>query len=157
MYVLCCSGLDMRLISCLVQSREHTCVSWFTVLCCSSGNFLNSDERNAEEKTFDSSSDLRAVTLTKVTGMHFGIIFPILMELTLIITCLFMLTQQYLNSHWSWWCCYGWPCCHTLQWCWTEMGACELESECPVVTMKEFWEISRSLLSIMMNMSLIGN
>jgi len=32
------------------------------VLCCSSGSFLNNDERNAEEKTCDSSSDLQAVT-----------------------------------------------------------------------------------------------
>ena len=75
--------------------RPH--VSWFAVICCNSGSFLNNDERNAVEKTCDSSSDLRAVTVTKVTGMHFGVIFPVLTELTLIITNLLMLRQQYLT------------------------------------------------------------
>jgi hypothetical protein len=67
------------------------------VHCCNSGSFLNNDERNAVEKIYDSSSDLQAVTLTKVSGMHFGIIFQIPIELTLIITYLLMLTQQYLT------------------------------------------------------------
>ena len=93
--------------------------------------------------------------LTKVARMHFGIIFPILMELTLIITYLLMLTQQYLAFPliWSWCCCcYGWPHCNTLQWWWTEICACQLESEHTIVTTKELWELSRSLLSIMMRM-----
>jgi hypothetical protein len=67
------------------------------MLCCNSGSFLNNDERNAVEKTCDSSSDLQAVTLTKVNGMHFGVTLPIPIELTLIITYLLMSAQQYLT------------------------------------------------------------
>jgi len=37
------------------------------------------------------------VPLTKVTRMRFSVIFPIPMELTVIITYLLMLTQQYLT------------------------------------------------------------
>jgi hypothetical protein len=40
---------------------------------------------------------MQAVTLTKVTGMPFDVIFSVPMELTLIITYLLMLTQQYLT------------------------------------------------------------
>lgn len=60
-----------------------------------SGGFLNIDERNAVGKTGDNYLDLQAVTLTEVTEMQSSIIFPILMELTLIISYLLMPTQQY--------------------------------------------------------------
>ena len=122
------------------------------------GSFLNNDEGNTVDKTCGNSSDLQAVPLTKVTRMRFSVIFPIPMELTVIITYLLMLTQQYLTFPliWSWCCCcYGWPCCSTVQSWWTEIGACQLESELIFVTTKELWELSRSLPSIMMHMSLM--